>query len=43
MDPLDAQIVCIAACRGAAIATGNERDFAECGVQLINPWRTASS
>jgi toxin FitB len=39
MDPLDAQIVCIAACRGAAIATRNERDFADCGVRLMNPWR----
>jgi toxin FitB len=39
MDPMDAQIACIAACRGAMIATRNERDFADCGVPLINPWR----
>ena len=32
MDPMDAQIACIAACRGAVIATRNERDFADCGV-----------
>jgi predicted nucleic acid-binding protein len=38
MDPMDAQIACIAACRGAMIATRNERDFADCGVQLLNPW-----
>jgi toxin FitB len=39
MDPMDAQIACIAACRGAMIATRNERDFADCGVPLSNPWR----
>ena len=41
IDPMDAQIACIAACRGATIATRNERDFADCGVQLVNPWRHA--
>ena len=41
MDPMDAQIACIAACRGAMIATRNERDFADCGVRLVNPWRHA--
>jgi toxin FitB len=41
MDPMDAQIACIAACRGAILATRNERDFADCGVQLVNPWRHA--
>jgi predicted nucleic acid-binding protein len=41
MDPMDAQIACIAACRGAMLATRNERDFADCGVRLINPWRHA--
>ena len=41
LDPMDAQIACIAACRGAMIATRNERDFADCGVQLVNPWRHA--
>jgi toxin FitB len=41
MDPMDAQIACIAACRGAMIATCNERDFADCGVRLVNPWRHA--
>jgi toxin FitB len=39
MDPMDAQIACIAACREAMIATRNERDFADCGVRLVNPWR----
>lgn len=41
MDPMDAQIACIAACRGAMIATRNARDFADYGVQLVNPWRHA--
>jgi predicted nucleic acid-binding protein len=39
MDPMDAQIACIAACRRAVIATRNEQDFADCGVRLVNPWR----
>jgi toxin FitB len=39
LDPMDAQIACIAACHGAMLATRNERDFADCGVRLINPWR----
>jgi toxin FitB len=43
MDPMDAQIACIAACRGATIATPNERDFADCGVRLVNPWRHGNS
>jgi predicted nucleic acid-binding protein len=42
MDPMDAQIACIAACRDATIATRNERDFADCGVGLVNPWRQAN-
>jgi predicted nucleic acid-binding protein len=41
MDPMDAQMACIAACRGAMIATRNKRDFADCGVRLVNPWRRA--
>lgn len=42
IDPMDAQIACIAACRDATIATRNERDFADCGVGLVNPWRQAN-
>jgi toxin FitB len=34
----DAQIVAIALSRGAALATRNVTDFADCGVDLINPW-----
>jgi toxin FitB len=39
MNPMDAQIACIAASHGATIATRNESDFANCGVKLSNPWR----
>jgi predicted nucleic acid-binding protein len=39
MDPMDAQIACIAACHGVAIATLNERDFTDCGTPLVNRWR----
>jgi predicted nucleic acid-binding protein len=35
---LDAQIAGIARSQGAAIATRNVRDFADCGVELIDPW-----
>ena len=34
----DAQIAAIAKTRGAAVATRNTRDFAGCGVDLIDPW-----
>ncbi|OYV32209.1 MAG: VapC toxin family PIN domain ribonuclease [Rhodospirillales bacterium 20-64-7] len=34
----DAQIAAIVRSRGAALATRNVADFAECGVEIINPW-----
>ena len=34
----DAQIAAIARSRGSAVATRNVEDFADCGVDLINPW-----
>lgn len=34
----DAMIAGIARSRGAALATRNTRDFADCGVEVINPW-----
>ena len=34
----DAQIAAIAASRGAAIATRNVSDFAECGIAVVDPW-----
>lgn len=35
---LDAQIVAIAACYGAKIATRNTPDFELCGLGIVNPW-----
>jgi toxin FitB len=34
----DAQIAAIARSRGAELATRNEADFADCGIEVINPW-----
>ena len=34
----NAQIAAIAASRGAAIATRNVADFAECGITVVDPW-----
>lgn len=34
----DCQIAAIARARGAAIATRDTADFADCGIELINPW-----
>ncbi len=34
----DAQIAAIVKSRGAALATRNVADFAECEVEIINPW-----
>jgi hypothetical protein len=36
----DAQIAAIAHSTGAALATRNLADFADCGVTLIDPWRS---
>lgn len=35
---MDAQIAGIARSRGAMIATRDVQDFADCGIELINPW-----
>jgi predicted nucleic acid-binding protein len=37
----DAQIATIARSRGAALATRNVADFADYGIELINPWISA--
>jgi hypothetical protein len=34
----DGQIAAIARARGAALATRDVRDFADCGIDLIDPW-----
>lgn len=36
----DWMIAAIARQYGTAVATRNTRDFADCGISLINPWRT---
>jgi toxin FitB len=35
----DAQVAAISRSRGAALATRNIDDFANCGIRVINPWR----
>ena len=35
---IDAQIAAIARSRGARLATRNVRDFADCGITVIDPW-----
>lgn len=40
---MDIMIAAIARQRGAAVATRNTRDFADCGIPLINPWETGGS
>jgi toxin FitB len=36
--PVDAMIAAVAASRGMAVATRDTSDFADMGVELINPW-----
>ena len=38
----DAQIAAIARSNGAGVATRNVDDFADCGVDLIDPWSVRS-
>lgn len=40
IDTPDVQIAAIARSQNMAVATRNVSDFAECGVELINPWST---
>ncbi len=37
---LDCQIAAIAKTHGAALATRDAEDFRECGVSVIDPWKT---
>ena len=36
----DIQIVGTALMRGGVVATRNEKDFRDCGVEIINPWKS---
>jgi len=36
---LDAQIAAITRAHGATLATRNVADFADCGIDLVDPWR----
>lgn len=38
---IDAQIAAIARSRGAALATRDGRDFADCGLTIVDPWSGA--
>jgi predicted nucleic acid-binding protein len=40
IEPVDAQIAAIARVHNAAVATRNADDFANCGIEVINPWET---
>ncbi len=35
---LDAQIAAIARSRGSGVATRNASDFADCGIDVVDPW-----
>lgn len=37
--PFDAMIAGIARSRGAKLATRNVRDFADCGIEVVDPWQ----
>lgn len=36
---VDAQIAAIGRAHGAAVATRNVKDFADCGIEVVNPWQ----
>ncbi len=35
---IDAQIAAVVRSRGARLATRNVRDFADCGIVVVDPW-----
>src|SRR3546814_7209760 len=39
----DAQIAAIVRSRGGLLASRNVRDFVDCGIEAIDPWREGSS
>ena len=38
---IDGQIAAIVASRGARLATRNVRDFVDCGITILDPWKGA--
>ncbi|GEM_PF-6309488 len=40
IEGFDAQIAAICRVRGAALATRNIKDFAETGIDVIDPWQS---
>jgi toxin FitB len=36
----DAMIAAVARSRGASLATRNVKDFVDCGVDIVDPWKT---
>jgi len=38
MTQFDAQIASIARSRDAGVVTRNDRDFADCDIEVFNPW-----
>ncbi len=38
----DAQIAAVARSHGLSVVTRNVRDFDDCGVEIIDPWQTAT-
>jgi predicted nucleic acid-binding protein len=39
--PLDGLLAATALCHGLDVATRNEKDFADLGVEVLNPWEAA--
>lgn len=39
----DAMIAAIASAHGATLATRNTRDFSDCGIDLVDPWKAKRS
>jgi toxin FitB len=41
ISPIDGQIAGIARARGMQVATRNAGDFADCGIEVVDPWGAA--
>lgn len=39
----DAMIAAVARAHGATLATRNTRDFTDCGIDLVDPWKATTS